>query len=134
MVDSCRVFFFPFHLSGDQCYKLHASTVKRKRGSPVLFSRLPKRFISLLPLPVATWTLYRASLILTIVGTSTDRDDHRVFRFLDKWWQGRMEKKKKIQRAKFKIFFFFFFSYSIRTNNICLNPSKLFERSKACRR
>lgn len=58
------------------------SAVKKKRV--VRCSLLPRsRVFRLLLLPVATWTLYRASLILTIVGTSTDRDDRCVvFGFL----------------------------------------------------
>lgn len=59
-----------------------AGPVKKKRV--VRCSLLPRsRVFRLLLLPVATWTLYRASLILTIVGTSTDRDDRCVvFGFL----------------------------------------------------
>lgn len=53
------------------------SAVKKKRV--VRCSLLPRsRVFRLLLLPVATWTLYRASLILTIVETSTNRDDRCV--------------------------------------------------------
>lgn len=57
------------------------SAVKKKRV--VRCSLLPRSRVFRLLLPVATWTLYRASLILTIVGTSTNRDDRCVvFGFL----------------------------------------------------
>lgn len=53
--------------------KQAGSAVEKKSACSLLPRSRVFRLLLLL-LPVATWTLYRASLILTIVGTSTNRD------------------------------------------------------------